>query len=145
LEIRKAGGILCESAFIGERIEYAVVGLGLNVNVDFADQPELREIAASLMAQLGREIDRLGVLAAVVERFAARFDQLCSDDLHAAWSDRLVTLGQRVEARAGDSVWIGRAEAVDADGALLLRTDDGRLHRLLAADVTVRQRMAANE
>jgi len=137
LRMQKVGGILCESAFIGERIEYAVVGIGLNVNVDFADQPELREIATSLTQHAGREVDRLSVLSAVIERFATWFDRLRSDDLRAAWSGRLVTLGCRVEAQAGDSIWIGVAEAVDADGALLLRTDAGVLHRLLAADVTL--------
>jgi BirA family biotin operon repressor/biotin-[acetyl-CoA-carboxylase] ligase len=139
LAIQKLGGILTETSIVGERLEYAVVGIGLNVNADFADQPELAETATSVMQQLGREVDRLGMLAAVVHRFAARFDWLSAGDaLRAAWSARLATLGRRVEAREGDAVWLGLAQAVDEDGALLLLTDDGVLHRLLAADVTLR-------
>ena len=71
--VKKVGGILTETAITGERLEYAVVGIGVNVNVDFAGRPELAETATSIMLQLGREADRLSVLAAVVERFAARF------------------------------------------------------------------------
>ena len=134
----KMGGILTECAIAGDHIEYAVVGIGLNVNVDFADAPNLAGIATSARMQLGREVDRLSVLAAVVARFAARFDGLTAGDgLLAAWAARLVTLRRRVEARAGAQAWVGLAEAVDDDGALLLRTDDGALHRLLAADVTL--------
>ena len=44
----KVGGILTECAFQGDDIAYAVIGIGLNVNVDFSQQAELREIAASL-------------------------------------------------------------------------------------------------
>ena len=138
MSVRKMGGILCESALVADRVDYAVVGIGLNVNVDFADQPELADTATSILLQIGHAVDRLRVLAAVIERFAARFDGLNSDSLRAAWAQRLVTLGRRVEARVGDAVWIGLAEAVDDDGALLLRTDEGALHRLLAADVTLR-------
>lgn len=146
---KKVGGILCESAIVGDKIDYAVVGIGLNVNVDFADRPDLAEIATSVMLQVGHEVDRLSVLAAVTDRFAARFAELnAAGVLREAWSARLVTLGRRVEARtrsvgavgggAGDTRRIGVAEAVDEDGALLLRTDDGSVHRLLAADVTLR-------
>ncbi|MGH2592992.1 MAG: biotin--[acetyl-CoA-carboxylase] ligase [Anaerolineae bacterium] len=138
--VKKMGGILTEASIVADRIDYAIVGIGLNVNVDFADRPELAETATSLMLQLGREVDRLSVLAAVIDRFAARFDWLnAGDALRTAWSARLVTLGRRVEARLGgsdDALLIGFAEAVGDDGALLLRTDDGASHRLLAADVT---------
>jgi BirA family biotin operon repressor/biotin-[acetyl-CoA-carboxylase] ligase len=134
----KLGGILTESSMIEDRVDYAVVGIGLNVNVDFADQPELAETATSVMQQLGREVDRLSVLAAVIARFAARFDWLnAGDSLRAAWIARLVTLGRRVEAKTEATSLVGLAESVDDDGALLLRTDDGALHRLLAADVTL--------
>jgi len=134
----KMGGILTETSIAGSQVEYAVIGIGLNINVRFDDQPHLAETATSVMQQLGHEVDRLSVLAAVVERFAFRYDWLgAGDALRAAWSARLATLGRRVEARLTDTVLFGLAEAVDADGALLLRADDGRLHRLLAADVIV--------
>ncbi len=138
LRMKKLGGILTETAIAGDKIDYAVVGIGLNVNVDFDDQPELAETASSLMLQLGHAVDRLSVLAAVIGRFAARFDWLnVGDALRAAWSARLITLGHHVAARIGEVALMGLAEAVDEDGALLLRTDDGALHRLLAADVTL--------
>ncbi len=135
---KKAGGILAETALTGDLLEYAIVGIGLNVNVDFSEQPELASLATSLMMETGQRADRLAVLRALVERFAAWYAQITSPQLHAAWAGRLATLGQAVCARVGDSSIDGLAEAVDADGALLVRSPDGTVHKLLAGDVTLR-------
>jgi BirA family biotin operon repressor/biotin-[acetyl-CoA-carboxylase] ligase len=55
---RKLGGILCESAFEGGNIEFAIVGVGLNVGHGPGDfPPELADTAISLRIVLGRPID----------------------------------------------------------------------------------------
>ncbi len=134
----KLGGILSEASIAGEAFEFAVVGLGLNINVDFRGRADLPE-ATSLMMELGHEVDRLAILRALVERFAARYAVIERDgQLPADWSARLTTLGRQVVARRGDESIVGLAEGVDESGALLIRTDDGALRRVDAADVTLR-------
>jgi len=136
--ILKLGGILTETSISGEAIEFAVVGVGLNVNVDFHGRTDLPE-ATSLMAQLGHEVERLLILRALVERFAARYAVIESDErLRDDWAARLVMLGRRVVARRGDESCAGLAEGVDEFGALLIHTEDGALRRIDAADVTLR-------
>jgi biotin-(acetyl-CoA carboxylase) ligase len=49
-----------------------------------------------------------------------------------------MTLGRQVVARRGEEMLVGLAEGVDESGALLIRTDDGTLRRVDAADVTLR-------
>jgi BirA family biotin operon repressor/biotin-[acetyl-CoA-carboxylase] ligase len=138
----KLGGILSEASIAGEAIEFAVVGLGLNINVDFRGRADLLE-ATSLMMELGHEVDRLVILRALVERFAARYAVIERDEqLHADWSARLTTLGRQVVARRGDESIEGLAEGVDESGALLIRADDGALRRVDAADVTLRNTFA---
>jgi BirA family biotin operon repressor/biotin-[acetyl-CoA-carboxylase] ligase len=135
--ILKLGGILTETSISGQDIEYAVIGLGLNVNVDLSTRPDLSQ-ATSLMMQLGHEVDRLEILRALVERFAARYAIVELDDkLHADWSARLMMLGHQVSAWYGQQSIAGLAEGVDKSGALLIRSDDGILHRVDAADVTL--------
>jgi BirA family biotin operon repressor/biotin-[acetyl-CoA-carboxylase] ligase len=139
----KLGGILSEASIAGEAIEFAVVGLGLNINVDFRGRADLPE-ATSLMMELGHEVDRLAILRALVERFAARYAVIERDEqLHADWSARLTTLGRQVVARRGDESIEGLAEGVDESGALLIRADDGALRRVDAADVTLRNILSA--
>ncbi len=134
----KLGGILTETSISGQDIEFAVVGLGLNVNMDFSGSEDLPE-ATSLMMQLGHEVDRLEILRALVEHFAARYAILDRDErLRADWSARLTTLGRQIIAHRGDESFAGLAEGVDESGALLIRTDDGTHCHIDVADVTLR-------
>jgi len=110
--------------------------------VDFRGRADLPK-ATSLMIELGHEVDRLTILRAVVERFAARYAVIDQDEtLRADWSARLVMLGHQVVAQRGDESFAGLAEGVDESGALLIRGDDGALRRVDAADVTLRNTFA---
>jgi BirA family biotin operon repressor/biotin-[acetyl-CoA-carboxylase] ligase len=134
----KAGGILTECAFQGDDIAYALIGVGLNVNVDFSQQAELREIAASLRDLAGREIDRRAVLKAIVAAFLERYAGIAgADRLREAWAARLINLRQTIRVNLGDRTLEGYAEGVDDEGALLLRTADNEVRRLLSGDVTL--------
>ncbi len=138
LQPLKVGGILTESAFQGDDIAYAVIGIGLNVNVDFSQQIDLREMATSLMHLAGREIDRWAVLKAVAAAWIDRYAWLAAGDrLREAWAARLINLHQTVRVSLNDQVVEGYAEGVDDDGALLLRTADDQVRRLLSGDVTL--------
>ncbi len=134
----KVGGILTECAFQGDGIAYAVIGIGLNINVDFSRQTELRQIAASLMHLAGREIDRWAVLKAVAAALIDRYAWIAdADRLREAWSARLINLRQNIRVNLNDQIIEGYAEGVDDDGALLLRTAHNPLQRLLSGDVTL--------
>ncbi|HZY42640.1 MAG TPA: biotin--[acetyl-CoA-carboxylase] ligase [Anaerolineae bacterium] len=134
----KVGGILTEASFQGDTLDYAVIGLGVNVNVEFGDQAELRDIATSLKELTGHPIDRLAVLRAIVTAWVDRYAWLNDGDrLREAWASRLINLGREIRVQLGDEIIAGRSDSVDTDGALLLRTADGQLHRLLSGDVTL--------
>jgi BirA family biotin operon repressor/biotin-[acetyl-CoA-carboxylase] ligase len=134
----KVGGVLTECAFQSEYLAHAVVGIGLNVNVDFSQQVELREIATSLMHLAGRELDRWAVLKAVVAAWIDRYAGLAdADRLREAWAARLINLRRSIRVDLNGQISEGYAEGVDDDGALLLRTDNGRVQRLLSGDVTL--------
>jgi BirA family biotin operon repressor/biotin-[acetyl-CoA-carboxylase] ligase len=145
--VRKLAGLLTESGFAGEHLDYAVVGMGINVNLEEADLPEAMTPATSLSIELGRPVERLSLLLAILPRIQERYLSLPASDVHAnsgpndilaAWSARLVTLGQVVHVTSGQEVVDGRAESVDADGALLVRIDDGQVRRFIVGDVSLR-------
>ncbi|MCC7352476.1 MAG: biotin--[acetyl-CoA-carboxylase] ligase [Anaerolineae bacterium] len=136
----KLGGILTELETEGERLFYAVVGVGLNVNLDVATLPPLISPATSLLAALGHPTDRLGLLLAVLGHWEAHYRRLREGvSPHQAWAARLVTVGQEVQVSQGSRFLEGRATGVDAEGALLLRRADGRVERVWGGDVTVRK------
>ncbi len=135
---RKVCGILTELGLEGQRLAYAVVGMGINVNVDFSGVGELARTATSLAQELGREVSRLELLRAILVGIEERYARLCAGESpHAEWAARLATLGQQVVVTTPNERMSGVAEGVDADGALLLRDDNGVLRRILAGDVTL--------
>jgi BirA family biotin operon repressor/biotin-[acetyl-CoA-carboxylase] ligase len=145
----KAGGILTElelqrgsardsSARGG--VEFAVVGIGLNVNLDPMWLPQgLLAPATSLSHALGHTVDRLRLLLEFLAALETRYSSLLEGHLpNSEWAQRLETLGQQVRVTSAGQVWEGVAEGVDPDGGLLVRLDDGQQIGILAGDVTLR-------
>lgn len=134
----KLAGVLTETGIAGERLEFAIVGIGVNVNVPPQMLPALAPDATSILAETGHPVDRVALLAALLAGVERRYEALrAGESPHREWAARLATLGQPVKAVISEGTLTGVAESVDEGGALLLRTPDGVLHRLLAGDVTL--------
>ncbi|MFQ5858746.1 MAG: biotin--[acetyl-CoA-carboxylase] ligase, partial [Anaerolineae bacterium] len=132
----KVGGVLTESSLIGDRLEYAVVGLGLNVNFDPASVAGIPPTASSLMVALGRSVDRLALVRAILEAADRRYRALAAGRSPSQeWSQCLTTIGQRVRVTLPDETMEGTAESVNGQGSLFLRRDDGALVEIAVGDV----------
>ncbi len=135
---RKVAGILAESSIAGHSVWYAVLGIGVNVNLDPAQSEDIAALATSLNAAAGRDVPRDDLLRQLLHDL----DALCLQVKRGQspvpeWRDLLETTGRRVDAVSGPDTYSGTAEGVDDTGALLLRLDDGRLVTLTAGDVTL--------
>ncbi len=135
----KLAGLLTTSAIEGDSLDHVIVGMGLNVNTDWSDAPPLITPATSLRRELGRSVDRLALLVAYLDGVARRYTQLVQQSPYDEWASRLITLGQTITAHQGKQTVSGLAQGVDASGALLLRTAQGDVHRLFAADVSLKK------
>jgi BirA family transcriptional regulator, biotin operon repressor / biotin---[acetyl-CoA-carboxylase] ligase len=125
----KVAGVLTEAAWQGDRLLGVILGIGVNLTVDFpADLQASATNLAPFAADMLPHIDLYAALLMHIDQWTAR---LASDDLFTAWKTRLTTLGQRVTVNA----LTGTAEDVTPDGTLLLRADDGTLHRVVVGDV----------
>lgn len=140
---RKVAGILSESELTGGEWAFSVLGFGINVNLQREQFGELRGIATSISAELGREVGRVEVLARVLNELESLYLSLQRSQfeaVHTEWVAALETIGKQVSivepgvVGAGNRVH-GTALRVDADGALVVLTGDGVEHRVLAADV----------
>ncbi len=136
---RKVGGILAETATRGEHLDWAVVGIGLNVNLA-AEALPAEFGATSLQHELGRSLPRIPLLQRMLHGIERRYDQLPAGQWPAQeWSAALETLGQRVRLLTAEGTLEGLAEAVDEAGALQLRLDDGSLRPVWAGDLVARR------
>jgi BirA family biotin operon repressor/biotin-[acetyl-CoA-carboxylase] ligase len=134
---KKAGGILIETGLSGQDVEYAVIGIGLNVNLDVASIPEIAPTATSISAALGEETSRVQILQSLLRSMEKEYLLLQRGHTPIArWAARLSRLGQQVQV---DTPWgreTGQLEGVDPDGTLILRRGDGTEARITVGDVT---------
>jgi len=136
---RKVSGVLVESEVRGDMVNYAIIGIGINVNLRVSDFPEISSTATSLSDELGRDVSRLDVIRCLlveVERLSLTLQ--AGGSIYEEWRDSLVTLGRRVHVKSGETTYEGIAESVARDGSLLLRHSDGNLTKIVAGDVTLR-------
>jgi BirA family transcriptional regulator, biotin operon repressor / biotin---[acetyl-CoA-carboxylase] ligase len=136
---KKVCGILLESQASAESVEYAIIGIGINVNMKLADYPEISAIATSLTDETGKEVSRVFLLQNLFVEMEKLYLRLrAGESILAEWRDNLATIGKHIRVRAGDDVFEGIAEAADEDGSLMLRCADGRLMKFTAGDVTLK-------
>jgi BirA family biotin operon repressor/biotin-[acetyl-CoA-carboxylase] ligase len=136
---KKISGILTESALRGQSVDWAVIGIGINVNFDPKAYPEIADIATSLSVELGKKVSELEVLLHLLNELEFFYLALRrGEPIYQQWRDKLETLGKVVQVKTGSDLEKGYAESVDEDGALLLRRSDGSLARIVAGEVTLR-------
>ena len=134
---RKISGILVETEFVGEKLDHALVGIGLNVNVDVAAYPEIAGTATSLRTATGHEIDRNEVFISVLRNLDELYGRVArGESLLGPWAESLETIGKHVELRWRDSTIEGLAESVDERGNLVVLQRDGSRVHAVAGEVT---------
>jgi BirA family biotin operon repressor/biotin-[acetyl-CoA-carboxylase] ligase len=135
---RKVSGILIETAVESGVGGYAVVGIGLNVNFDPSEYPEIASTATSLRAETRRVQDRERVLVAVLASLDSLYARVRNgESLIDEWGQRLETLGRDVQVRWKDRLLEGRATGIDGKGNLLLSQRDGSTVTAVAGEVTL--------
>ncbi|MEX2606175.1 MAG: biotin--[acetyl-CoA-carboxylase] ligase [Kiritimatiellia bacterium] len=139
---RKVCGILCEMSVDMEGIQYAMLGIGMNVNTPGEQFPrELWEIACSLASETGRSWRRSQVLTDVLRQMETLVEQSWDGDtsgILSGWREGAVTPGQHVHVEMGNGTILqGTAEDVNDQGALLVRDEAGVLHILYSGEVSL--------
>ena len=130
LKGRKVCGILVESSMTGQQVDYAVLGIGLNVNTVFDGAPaEVQQRATSLRQTFGARFDRERVLSSLLSRLDERYTALIRARRSPAdeYARHVETLGQQVEIDTGSGIICGIAARVEDDGSLIVVTERGEV------------------
>lgn len=137
---KKISGVLVEGRITSDRQSTWVLGIGLNVNLNPSDAPQLDGIATSISETLGAGADLDTVQTTLLMNLDAHFEAMKTNpDVSVnRWKSRLTTLGQEITVHQRDTVLTGVAVDVDRNGHLLLRTSDSMVHVLVEGDVTLR-------
>jgi BirA family biotin operon repressor/biotin-[acetyl-CoA-carboxylase] ligase len=141
---KKVAGSLVECASSGKKVEYVILGVGVNVNVTpaalRAALGDAARAAGSLGQAAGREIDR-NVFAAnflnLLDRWASVFAVQGPAPVLDAWRDRDILSGRRVQVRGEGESYDGRVLGVDREGYLVLRDPRGARRRVLTGEIRI--------
>jgi len=136
----KFGGILSEIKGEPDRIEYLVIGVGLNVNQHAAEFPaELKQRSTSLLAASNQVYDRTALFLLLWEDLCRAYALFMKEGF-APFRDRLLAyhsfLGQEVKVTWAGGSLEGLASDLDNDGSLLLMDKKGAMHRIYYGELS---------
>ncbi len=134
---RKISGILTELSSDMEKINYVVVGIGINLNTDLEDLPEK---AASLKVEMDQEISVKLFLKSFFEHYDTVYQEYLNngiDQIIEKWKKNSDTLGKNVKIIGINETYDGLAKDIDENGALILKTKDKEI-KVYSGDVSLR-------
>ncbi|MFZ5354807.1 MAG: biotin--[acetyl-CoA-carboxylase] ligase [Bacillota bacterium] len=140
---KKLCGILTEMGAEVDAINYLIVGIGINANLDDDDIPaELAGAATSIKIETGKSMVRKEVVAAILNRFEKYYTGFSRsgslEDIVDIYKSNLLLLGKQVRAVYKHEEITGEAVDINDAGQLLLRLPDGTIREITSGEVSVR-------
>ena len=138
---KKTCGILTESSVKQGKIDYIIVGVGINLNQRIFDE-SIKEMATSLYVESGKKYDEAQLIATFLkylEQFYESF--LETEDLSLVkdiYNERLINMGKEVRIIDKEKEQILIARGIDEQGRLMVENQFGNIEVIAAGEVSVR-------
>ncbi len=138
---RKVCGILTEMAGQLNKIDYIVVGIGINVNN--TEFPEgISAVATSLQIEYGKKIDRKELIVRIIKNFEALYhsyiENLNLTQVVAIVRDYSAVIGKEIKVIHGASERIVTVHDIDEEGFLIVESGDGKREVIFSGEVSIR-------
>ncbi len=136
---KKVVGILTEIAAQADMLDYAAIGIGINVNHRSFSE-EISDKATSLYIELGKEINRNDFFRCVIGRLdkvISSFIVSMSIDDISSFTELCATIGRRVSVQRGVRLIEGKATGINPNGELIIVDDDGEEYIINSGEVAV--------
>jgi len=141
---KKVCGILAQMKMSGNAIDFVVVGIGINVNLNPEQfPPDIQKIATSLAIEAGCEISRLDLIIRLYENMAKWYRELVQNGfgpVKEKWLGLSSMIGKPVSVMFREETVSGTALGLDDDCSLILLTDRDETVRVSAGDATILKR-----
>jgi len=136
---KKVCGILTEISAELDIINWLVVGIGINVNIDHREFPEdIQENTISLKEALGKEVLRVKLAQTFLQEFEKYYDKLKRKEFPSIlreWKLYSHTLGRKIRVDMGERIITGEAVDINGEGALILKKEDGELIKIISGTI----------
>ena len=148
LDGKKVCGILTEMSSEPDRVNYIILGIGINVNQNMDDfNLELRDKAISLKMHKcaksisDEDIRRSDIIKAILLKLEELYENIKggkTDVVLNEWKDASITLGKEIKVVSKDSEYIGIAIDITDEGKLVVQSSNGIIHEFISGEVTIR-------
>ncbi len=138
---RKVSGILTEIRTARGKIDFVVVGMGVNINMEKARfYTDFRQTPTSLKEETSRSHSRSRFTVRLLESFVTWYERYCTEGfapVRKEWMEYSGICGKFIKVTDRDTVKEGTVVGLDENGALLLEEPDGAATCVLSGDVTI--------
>ncbi len=142
---KKVSGILTEMSTQNMTIEHIIVGIGINVNLEEKDmENNIKAIATSLliesknMSSSNGPINRNRLITAIIKKFDKYYEMFLSTGLSSVlqyYQKYFILIGKEIEINIDNKRVKGRVVGIDSKGALLLKTGENELERVVSGEI----------
>jgi len=136
---KKICGILTEMNAELDLINWVVVGVGINVNIDYQNFPrDIQEKTTSLKEIEKKEISRVRLVQVFFKEFEKYYEILKNKEFSfilREWKIYSHTLGKKINVDMGDQIISGEAVDINEIGALILKKESGKLIEIISGTV----------
>ena len=124
----KVCGILAEAGGGNRRLDFVLLGIGVNANLNPADLDVPDREVTTLRSELGRDVNLVELLGTSLSKLENELEKIEDfDDTLDDWRALNCTLGRLVRVERFGELLEGRAADLTPEGALLLETPEGTI------------------
>ncbi len=140
---KKLCGILTEMSAELDEINYLIVGIGVNANIDLGDFPkELQATATSIKIEKGSSVVRKELTAAIINNFENYYKTFLEKgsikEYINEYKEKSAVLGNEVIVTSSSLEQRGTVVDISEEGQLLLKVEDGSIKEIISGEVSVR-------
>ena len=141
LKGKKLVGILTEMSTEIDYINHVVIGVGINVNMEYLPEG-IRDKATSLRLATGHVVRRSELIASTMKQFERYYGLFLEsrnlESMREEYNQLLVNRGKEVRILGGKEEYNAVALGINSEGELLVRREDGSEEAVFAGEVSVR-------
>jgi len=135
---KKVAGILLESEADGNKIDFVILGIGVNLNTDVTQlSPELKSTSTTIAHELNQSVDCYEFLKHLFLTLDKHYSIFLNQDINSIlseWKKHSDTLGRKVRIITSSDETVGTAFDIDESGFLIIETDLGVHKKITSGD-----------
>lgn len=140
---KKVTGILTEMKCEMERINYLIVGIGINANIESSDfNEDVKDTATSILIETGKKINRTELLGRFLNSFEKLYVEVVDNNNYSnvvnICRTHSLLINKQVYWIVGSKVNPVTCLDINDEGELVVRTEDGNVTNVISGEITTK-------